>query len=98
MKTATEVVKLDHVISDLLPSCQTGSVEVQRDIPHHEHEPHTHPCDELLHVIRGSITFYIDGEPFTCFKGDRLSLKRNTPHSSKAGPNGCTYVIAVLKS
>ncbi|WP_238544641.1 cupin domain-containing protein [Geomicrobium sp. JCM 19037] len=52
----------------------------------------------MLHVIRGSITFYIDGEPFTCFKGDRLSLKRNTPHSSKAGPNGCTYVIAVLKS
>ncbi|WP_238544640.1 hypothetical protein [Geomicrobium sp. JCM 19037] len=38
MKTATEVVKLDHVISDLLPSCQTGSVEVQRDLPHHEHE------------------------------------------------------------
>jgi quercetin dioxygenase-like cupin family protein len=84
---------LGKVVAELLP--ETGSVEVQRDTPGREHALHTHPTDETLHIVAGSITFEVAGERSECGPGDRLLLPAETPHASMAGPEGCLYVIAL---
>lgn len=85
--------ELEDVVGELLP--ETGSVEVQRDTPGREHALHTHPTDETLHIVAGSIGFEVAGERSECGPGDRLLLPAGTPHASTAGPEGCLYVIAL---
>lgn len=85
-------VSLSEAIMELLP--ETGSVEVQRDTPFREHKPHTHPTDETLLIVSGEITFYSEGKEFHCTSGSRLLLPAETVHSSKAGEQGCLYIIA----
>ncbi|TYR80565.1 cupin domain-containing protein [Priestia megaterium] len=87
---------LEEVIEELLPS-YTGYVEVQHDVPSQEHPTHIHPTDEILHIIKGSIYFTVEHETTLCEEGDRIFLPKQTYHSSKAGSNGCTYVISILK-
>ncbi len=89
----TRVTDLEEVVAELLP--ETGSIEVQRDTPGREHPTHTHPTDETLHILAGSITFEVQGKRSECHPGHRLLLPRETPHSSVAGPRGCLYVIAL---
>ncbi|QIN84428.1 cupin domain-containing protein [Rubrobacter tropicus] len=86
-------VELEMAVMELLP--ETGSVEVQRDTPGREHETHTHPTDETLLIVDGSITFRYDDEEAACTSGDRLLLPEGTKHSSVAGEEGCVYVIAL---
>nr|WP_204699540.1 YqcI/YcgG family protein [Geomicrobium sediminis] len=88
--------KMLQVIEELLPKGKTGSVEVQRDLPYKAHKPHTHPNDEVLHIVAGSLTFTVDNVKYECGEGDRISLQKNSLHSSVAGPEGCTYIISVL--
>lgn len=85
-------VTLEKAVFELLP--QAGSVEVQRDPPAFTHPPHTHPTDETLLIVSGSITFDCDGRQFECASGDLLLLPEGVSHSSRAGANGCTYIIA----
>lgn len=89
----TGATDLEEVVVELLP--ETGSVEVQRDTPGRAHPAHTHPTDETLHILAGTITFEAEGRSSECGPGDRLLLPRETPHSSIAGPRGCLYVIAL---
>ena len=84
---------LEDVVAELLP--EAGSVEVQRDTPGREHALHTHPTDETLHILAGSIAFEVEGRRSECGPGDRLLLPAQTPHASEAGPDGCLYVIAL---
>ena len=85
-------VTIEDAVLELLP--EFGSIEVQRDMPGWEHSLHTHPTSETLLVVRGSITFQYGGERCTCTSGHRLLLPSGVAHSSKAGPEGCVYVIA----
>lgn len=85
-------VTLEKAVLELLP--QEGSVEVQRDPPGFTHAPHTHSTDETLLIVSGSITFDCAGQLLECASGDRLLLPEGTVHSSRAGANGCTYIIA----
>ena len=85
-------VTLEKAVFELLP--QAGSVEVQRDPPDFTHAAHTHPTEETLLIVSGSITFDCDGRQLECVSGDRLLLPEGTVHSSRAGANGCTYIIA----
>ncbi|MDQ0243135.1 mannose-6-phosphate isomerase-like protein (cupin superfamily) [Bacillus fengqiuensis] len=87
---------LEEIVKGLLPK-DTGYVEVQHDVSDHEHPTHTHPTDEILHVLEGSIYFTVEGNTTLCEAGDRIFLPKHTVHSSKAGPGGCTYVISILK-
>ncbi|MEC0666440.1 cupin domain-containing protein [Priestia flexa] len=87
---------LEEVIHELLPK-HTGYVEVQHDVAGQEHPSHTHPTDEILHIIKGSIYFTVEGEITRCEAGDRIYLPKHTKHASKADVNGCTYVISILK-
>ena len=88
----TAMHALDEVVIDLLPP--TGAVEVQVDTPHRVHSLHRHPVDETLHVIQGSIEFQVASATLSCGPGDRLLLPAETPHASRAGDQGCLYVIA----
>lgn len=88
-----EGVGLEPAVMELLPT--TGSVEVQRDTPGREHPTHTHPTDETLLIVDGSITFRYGDKQATCTSGDRLLLPEGTEHSSVAGEEGCVYVIAL---
>jgi mannose-6-phosphate isomerase-like protein (cupin superfamily) len=89
---AGAAVTLERAVLELLP--QAGSVEVQRDPPGFVHATHTHPSDETLLIVSGSITFDCDGRQLECTSGDRLLLPEGTSHGSRAGVSGCTYVIA----
>ena len=85
-------VTIEDAVLELLP--ELGSIEVQRDTPGWEHPQHAHPTSETLLVVHGSITFHYGGERRTCTSGHRLLLPHGVAHSSKAGPEGCVYVIA----
>jgi FPC/CPF motif-containing protein YcgG/quercetin dioxygenase-like cupin family protein len=89
---ATDHVQLEEVVANMLPP--TGSVEVQFDTPYRAHIVHVHPVDETLHIIQGGVTFEYGDNTVECTPGDRLLLPANTPHASKAGKDGCLYVIA----
>ena len=84
-------VTLEEAILELLPV--TGSIEVQRDTPGREHTTHTHPTDETLLVVKGTITFSAEGKSWICHSGDRLLLPAGTLHSSVASDEGCIYII-----
>lgn len=84
---------MEEAVLELLPP--TGSVEVQRDTPFREHPIHTHPTDETLLILDGSISFTVGEDTGHCGPGDRLLLPEETPHGSIAGPEGCLYVIAM---
>lgn len=90
--TPTQNEGLEEVVANMLPP--TGSVEVQYDTPFRIHPEHVHHVDETLHIIQGAITFLYSGHSVECKPGDRLLLPANTPHASKAGKDGCLYVIA----
>lgn len=84
---------MEEAVMELLP--RTGSVEVQRDTPFREHPTHTHPTDETLLILDGSISFSVGEDALHCGPGDRLLLPEGTPHGSVAGPDGCLYLIAL---
>lgn len=83
----------ENAVKSLLP--ETGSVEVQIDTPGREHPTHTHPTNETLLILEGSITFFSNKMEIECKPGDRILLEKETPHSSKAGTEGCLYVISL---
>ncbi|WP_082153479.1 YqcI/YcgG family protein [Bacillus sp. LL01] len=89
---------LEEVVMDLLPVKGTGYVEVQKDEPFKAHPTHTHPTNEILHILAGSISMEVGEDLVTCQEGDRIYLPKETVHGSLAGVDGCMYVIAVLKA
>ncbi len=72
-----------------------GSVEVQRDVPGKEHVWHTHPSDETIMVLDGSLRFYSEAGEKLCLPGDVISLPAGTPHGSEALDKGAVYIIAL---
>jgi quercetin dioxygenase-like cupin family protein len=42
---------------------------------------HSHPIDETVYVLRGSMTFTVDGKSYKLDVGDKLRLPAGTPHS-----------------
>ncbi|WP_187442041.1 YqcI/YcgG family protein [Sutcliffiella horikoshii] len=88
---------LEKVTMELLPIKGTGYVEIQKDEPFKAHPTHTHPTNEVLHILDGSVSMEVGGDLITCQQGDRIYLPKDTVHGSLAGIDGCLYVIAVLK-
>ena len=58
-----------------------------------DYPPHDHPHDESLWVVRGEITFVVDGEALALRPGDRLMLPAGTVHAARVGPQGATYLV-----
>jgi len=42
---------------------------------------HSHPIDETVYVLRGSMTFTVAGKVYTLDVGEKLHLPAGTPHS-----------------
>ena len=69
------------------------SVWVWTDPPDAAYVAHSHDHDESLWVVRGVITFGVDGASYRLEAGDRLMLPRGTVHTAEAGSTGATYLI-----
>lgn len=54
---------------------------------------HTHPGEECLVVIRGSLEVNMDGKHHVCNVGDELIFPQMMPHDAKMGPEGCFYIV-----
>src|SRR5919107_3700840 len=59
---------------------------------------HTHPGEEIIYVLEGTLEYEIDGRTATVKPGDVLFVPAGTPHSVKnvGGGNGAelaTYVV-----
>lgn len=80
------------VVENVLPD--QGAVEVQHDAPLKEHPWHSHETDETLIFLTGSARFFHKGGAFDCAPGDVVALPAGVVHGSRAGADGCTYVIA----
>lgn len=60
--------------------------------PGFTYSAHTHGFHKVIYVVRGSITWILDGgarELETC-AGDRLDLPAGTSHGARVGPQGVT--------
>jgi mannose-6-phosphate isomerase-like protein (cupin superfamily) len=88
--TRTEF-SIDPAIMALLPA--QGCVELQRDAAGKVHYFHTHPEDETLVIIKGSLKFEWDGGERICRPGDTILLPAGTLHQSEA-LDEAIYVIA----
>jgi quercetin dioxygenase-like cupin family protein len=88
--TRTEF-SIDPAILELLPA--QGSVELQRDSAGKVHHFHTHPVDEILVIISGSLNFTWEGGEQVCRAGDTIILPAGTLHQSEA-LDDAIYAIA----
>lgn len=79
--TKTEL-SIDPAILALLP--EQGSVELQRDAAGKVHHFHTHPVDEILVIIKGTLKFEWEGGERVCRPGDTILLPAGTLHQSEA--------------
>lgn len=64
------------------------------DVPGAYYPRHRHNHDECLWIIKGEITFSIDGKEYPLKAGDRLYLPCKTPHTAQV-PNqqSVTYLV-----
>jgi quercetin dioxygenase-like cupin family protein len=89
--TKTEFV-IDPAILELLPL--QGCVELQRDAAGKVHHFHTHPVDEILVIIKGTLKFDWEGGTRIVGPGDTIRLPAGTLHQSEALEGGAIYAIA----
>ena len=59
---------------------------------------HTHPGEEIIYVLEGTLEYQIDGKPVTVKPGDVLFVPAGTVHSVKniGSGNGAelaTYIV-----
>ena len=90
---ATPLTGAAGLIAKMLP--RQGCVEVQHDQPGKEHAWHTHPTDETLVILEGSVRFYFEGGERICRSGDVIHLPAFKRHGSIALDDGCVYLIAM---
>ena len=90
---ATPLSDAAGLIAKMLP--RQGSIEVQHDQPGKEHAWHTHPTDETLVILEGSVRFYFEGGERICRSGDVIHLPAFKRHGSIALDDGCVYLIAM---
>ncbi len=90
---ATPLKDAAGIISQLLP--KQGCIEVQHDQPGKEHAWHTHPTDETLVILEGSVRFYFEGGERICTSGEIIHLPAFKRHGSIALQDGCVYLISM---
>jgi quercetin dioxygenase-like cupin family protein len=64
------------------------------DVPGAEYPKHRHVNDECIWVLKGEITFTVDGKDFELKPGDRLYLPAKAAHTAKVPlSGGVTYLV-----
>lgn len=62
--------------------------------PGQEVPPHTHPGEEIAHILTGSIVLVREGhDDLVMGAGDSVSIAKDLPHHAKAGDEGATAMI-----
>ena len=67
-------------------------INVYDDVANEVFPDHQHPGDQLLVVIRGSISIEMDGKISVLKAGDEMFFPANIIHSAKIDPEGCLYI------
>ena len=81
-----------------IPGREVIQVRVDFD-PGYVSPKHTHPGEEIIYVIEGTIEYQVEGRPPATYKaGDVLMVPAGTPHSAKNVGNVnaaelATYVV-----
>jgi quercetin dioxygenase-like cupin family protein len=86
------VFSIDPAILELLPT--QGSVELQRDAAGKVHHFHTHPVNEILVIISGTLNFVWEGGERICGAGDTIILPAGKLHQSETLDDGAVHAIA----
>ena len=82
-----------EALRERLRAARCSAVEWS-DPPGRAYEPHTHDHDEVIALVRGGITFDIDGADYPLAPGDVLFLPAGTVHAAQAHPaEGATYLF-----
>jgi quercetin dioxygenase-like cupin family protein len=64
------------------------------DVPGATYPRHRHDYDECLWILKGEITFNVDGTDYLLRPGDRLYLPAKTPHTARVpGTASVTYLV-----
>jgi len=89
---------------ELSPSLLEGSLKkeglspfVWQDSPGTYYPTHTHSYSEIRWILKGSITFGVNGEEVTLYPGDCLELPANTPHYAKMANDSATVYLCASK-
>jgi quercetin dioxygenase-like cupin family protein len=65
------------------------NAEPNEDDPSHSHEFDTH-----IRILVGELTITNSDGDFTLEAGSTIDISKGEIHAAKAGPNGCTYIVA----
>jgi quercetin dioxygenase-like cupin family protein len=79
------------------PGREVVQVRVDFD-PGYAAPRHTHPGEEIIYVLEGTLEYVIDGKPVTVKPGDVLFVPAGTIHSAKNVGSGngaelATYIV-----
>jgi quercetin dioxygenase-like cupin family protein len=87
--------QLNWFVSGQLGNSSTMTVGRCQIIPGHANKPHFHPtCDEVLHVLHGSITHRFDDDYIEMTDGDTISIPAGVVHNARnTGPDTAILLI-----
>jgi quercetin dioxygenase-like cupin family protein len=57
---------------------------------------HVHPEDEVVYVVEGALTLFVNDEPISLVAGDAFSAPRGIPHTLVVDSREIRYVSATL--
>ena len=88
--------RLEWMVSGALGNSRTMTVGRCYIRPGEQNPRHYHPnCDEVLHVLQGTIEHSIDDEVLTMGPGDTISIPSGALHNARnAGPDEAIFVIS----
>ena len=60
-------------------------------------EPHQHGVEELVYVLKGTLSVTVDEEKMTLAEGDAMSFDSSVPHSyHREGVGACTALVVTV--
>lgn len=87
--------RLEWMVSGALGNSEKLTVGRCYIRPGEQNPRHYHPnCDEVLHVLQGTIVHSIDDETFEMGPGDTVSIPSGAVHNARnVGPDEAIFVI-----
>ena len=84
-----------EILENTLKAEGYPQVWIRQDKSGFLYPPHIHPVESTRVVLAGSMEAKITGQTYFLCPGDRLTIFKNIEHTVTAGPQGCTFVIAL---
>jgi quercetin dioxygenase-like cupin family protein len=92
--------RLEWMVSGAIGNSDTLTIGKCFINPGEHNPPHFHPnCDEVLHVIRGTIRHRVDGDFLEMGPGDTISIPTGAVHNAEnVGDDEAEFVIVFSTS